>query len=214
MNRIKCLLITFLCICALHSSAQLLMQFNAARNATPFRVSYGDALVYEVIIINGDSSNSFSGNVYAGFLGSKSVAYDSVLIGSFSLGASDTVEAVISIDVVPEYFKEGPEVVVVWPIFNGEAGYQLADFVFIRGNLSSVSDGAEDAHFFIANSRFYWDGLSVEQVKIFAMNGQLVFQALQPAESFPVPDLPKGIYIVGVLTASNRLLTSKHLLGK
>ena len=191
--------------------AQLRMEFNAALNNTPFRVTYGDSITYNVLIINPDSG-VFSGNVYAGFTGSNSGNPGNAFLGTFQVPPGDTAYTSISIEVTPSNFKVGPEVVVVWPIFNGSDGTQLADFIFVKENISAVDDfNNEIQKIAIISNTVYTDDLQLKQVRIFDLSGRIVSDFKPEQSSFPLPPLARSLYVMQCITNDNRNLVIKFM---
>jgi hypothetical protein len=187
------------------------MEFNAPLNNTPFRVAYGDSITYNVLIINPDSG-IFSGNVYAGFTGSNSGTPANAFIGTFQIPFGDTVETSISIEVTPANFKIGPEVVVVWPIFNGNDGTQLADFIFVKENISAIDEFDKLIQkIAIVNNTVYTDDLSLKQVRIFDLSGRIVSDFKPEQSSFPLPPLARSLYVMQCITNDNKNLVVKFM---
>lgn len=187
------------------------MEFNASLNNTPFRVAYGDSITYNVLIINPDSG-VFSGNVYAGFTGSNSGTAGNTFIGTFQIPFGDTVFATIPIEVTPANFKVGPEVVVVWPIFNGNDGTQLADFIFVKETVSAIDEFYNETQkITIRNNAVYTDDLQLKQVRIFDLSGRLISDFKPEQSSFPLPQLARSIYVIQCITKDNRNLVIKFM---
>lgn len=198
-------------ICVLHYTsveAQVRMEFNAALNNTPFRVAFGDTLNYNVFIINDDSS-TYSGNLFAGFLGSNSGGADSVFVGTFQIPPNNTITATISILVQPQAFKTGPEVVVVWPIFDGGKGEQLADFIFVSDNLLSV-ENYTILNPTIKNNIISTDKTALKRVRILALTGQTIFESEPNHFSMQLPKLTPSLYLIEYTTSDNRTSVMKH----
>ena len=210
MKKLTQFIFLFIC-CSAIAQAQLRMEFNAALNNTPFRVSYGDSISYNVLIINLDSG-VFSGNVSAGFTGSNSGNPGNAFLGSFQIQFGDTAFTSISIEVTPANFKVGPEVVVVWPIFNGNDGTQLADFIFVKENISSIDDFySEQQKITIQNNTVYTDDLQLKQVRIFDLSGRIVSDFKPEQSSFPLPPLARSLYVMQCITNDNRNLVVKFM---
>lgn len=208
----KYLLFALLFICCMFSlKAQLRMEFNTTLNNTPFRVAYGDSVTYRVFIINQDSI-TLAGDLYAGFTGINSGTPGNAFLGSFQIAPGDTAHTSISIEVTPAYFKVGPEVVVVWPIFDGFNGTQLADFILVRDNTSAINDfDSEIQKIVIRNGNVYIDDLQLKQVRIFDLSGRIVSDFAPEQSSFPLPPLARSIYVLQCITTDNKNIVVKFI---
>lgn len=179
----------------------------------PFRVSYGDTISYATEITNKDS-NTVSGTLFIAFKGSNSVTYDSLNLGVVQIPPFGTIQRSISIDVQPQFFKPGPEVVVVWPIFSGNAGNQVADFIFVKDNLSNISNitSAQTNYFVWQNTLNSKSNIStLKQVRIFDISGQSLFNT--QSENFPIelPKLNTGIYFIQIENITGEIEIVKWL---
>jgi hypothetical protein len=198
MKRIFLLHIFSFSILLVWGQVNLQLSLNPATSTPPFRVNYGDTLTYNLEIINNDSV-AFSGNVFVGFKGSNNLTYDSISLGILQIAPNGFEQRSISIDVQPQYFKTGPEVVVVWPIFDGKNGNEVADFIYVKSLLNGVEDELNPTKdYFI-----YQDVLSCSQcslafkrVRIFDLNGRVVFNQAFPTIPFELPVSNAGLYLM------------------
>ena len=126
-----------------------------------------------------------------------------------SLGPYETVPAVFSVDIDPQFFNPGPDVVVVWPI----CGKPIIDSIVININVltpNSIADNKDDLFTFIVlgNKIFlknYAPETNFKQVRIYNLMGQQVSELhSQFITEVPLPVLPKGLYLCEFLSADGK----------
>lgn len=198
MKRILLIHIFSFSILLVWGQVNLQLSLNPATSTPPFRVNYGDTLTYDLEIINTDSV-AFSGNVFVGFRGSNNVTYDSISLGVLQIAPNGFEQRSISIDVQPQYFKTGPEVVVVWPIFDGKNGNEVADFIYVKNLLNGVVDELNSTgDYFVYHNIIGCRQCSFafKRVRIFDLNGNVVVTQEFPAIPFELPVYNAGLYLV------------------
>ncbi|MFN8292415.1 MAG: hypothetical protein U0T72_01750 [Chitinophagales bacterium] len=184
----------------LYAQVNLQISIDPLTSQPPFRVKYGDSISYSIEVLNTDSV-VFAGSTYIGFKGSNTVNYDSVSLGILQIAPGSSVQKVIQIDVKPAYFKTGPEVVVVWPIFDGKAGNEVADFILVKDVVNGMSDVEEVQHPYFISSNILqcMECISaVKRVRIFDLAGRIASTINYPAIPLGLEYVTKGMYIVQV----------------
>jgi hypothetical protein len=152
-----------------------------------------------VSLINEDTF-AYSGLLYAGFGSGDGLVKDSVFIGNVQIGGSDTVPFTIQIPVTPQYFKSGPEVVVVWPIIGVDKGRDFIDFIFVDDVLGVNEINALSVPAVEGGLLSFRDYAKNEPKHVRIMNslGGLIYESVEQANELQLPVLSKGIYFVEV----------------
>ncbi|MBX2910003.1 MAG: T9SS type A sorting domain-containing protein [Chitinophagales bacterium] len=195
------------------SQTSIDLSINPLVTQPPFRVSYGDTISYATEITNQDSI-TFSGTLFIAFKGSNSTSYDSLNLGTVQIPPAGSIQRTISIDVQPQYFKPGPEVVVVWPIFSGTAGNQVADFIFVKDNLSNIEDNSlSETNYFVWNNNLKTntDNNLLKQVRIFNLSGQEIFNTQNKNTPIALPILNAGLYFIQIEKLNGEFSTIKWI---
>lgn len=192
-------------------------------NYTFDTVGFGYTITINAQVTNYDTL-AFNGNIDFGL---KNSTYNLSAAGLFnkppysssyiSLHPNETVPAVFSIDIDPQYFAPGPDVVVVWPICSGPVADSVLIPIFIE-TPNGIQDERSDLFAYLpAPGRIfikgYHAGLNIEQVRFFNLMGQQI-AALQGnyITEVPVPDLPGGLYLCEFITADKRRQVIKLLI--
>lgn len=198
MRKLLLIYIFFIVYSFAFGQANLQLSLNPATPNPPFRVFYGDTLVYDLEISNLDSI-PFSGNVFVGFKGSNNNGYDSILLGALQIAPNSFVQRSIAIDVLPQYFKTGPEVVVVWPIFDGRSGSQVADFIYVKNHLNDIDQELVMAKDYFVLRHFLSCNrceISFKRVRIFDLTGSVLFTQELPSFPLELPLKNAGLYFI------------------
>lgn len=213
MNRISHLLLLLLIALLGNAQSNLQLSFNSTLGRSPFRVSYGDSLVYTIEISNVDTAE-FSGNVFVAFKGSNMLDYDSISLGVLQIQAYKTVQQTIVIDVKPEYFKTGPEVVVVWPIFDNQQGNEVADFIFVKDIGSSIAEiKLNNYHYYITQNYLNCSNCDsgFKQVRIFNIAGNTIYTLSKQYFPTHLPINAAGVYFIQIDNADGTSQVLKWL---
>ncbi len=218
-------------LCAVFSLCWLLSsQCSAAVNGvgvtlinyTFDTVGFGYTITINAQVTNYDTL-AFAGNIDFGL---KNSSYNLTTASLFnkppysssfiSLYPNETVPAVFSIDIDPQYFIPGPDVVVVWPICTGPIADSVLIEIFVE-TPNSIKDERNDlfAYIIMPDRIFlknYRAATNIEQVRIFNLMGQQVAELNgNYISEVPVPNLPKGLYLCEFTTADKRRQVIKFL---
>ena len=126
-----------------------------------------------------------------------------------SLGPYETVPAIFSVDIDPQFFNPGPDVVVVWPI----CSKPIIDSIVININVlnpNSITDNKDDlfTYLIVGNKillKNYAAETNFKQVRIYNLMGQQVAELRsQFITEVPLPALPKGLYMCEFLAADGK----------
>ncbi|MDW8273998.1 MAG: hypothetical protein RMJ53_07210 [Chitinophagales bacterium] len=158
------------------ANVELQMSFDPAGfQQAPFRVNYGDTLTYAVTIKNIGTA-SYNGSIKVLYTGTLSSIPDTIFLGQFQFNIGDSVSLIISIPVTNKHFKTGPEVVVVWPLFDGGSGNQIADFIFVNSSTSISEYSYDNNRYYIRYGKLFCKSFisPFVRVRIFDFSGRLI----------------------------------------
>jgi hypothetical protein len=128
------------------------------------------------------------------------------------LGPGETVPAIFSVNVSPQYFAPGPDVVVVWPI----CSQPIQDSIIISLRVvdpSAISGpGGSSFSYAVLGDRILLKSLNVQtifkQVRIYNTIGQLMLENHSDfITEVPLPELAQGIYLCEFTDARGRRTT-------
>ena len=179
-------------------------------------VNLGYTLTISAIVKNTDGVNSFSGPLDFGLhtnthtLTTFSLFSKPFYSGSTQifLDTNESVPALFSVDIDPQFFSPGPDVVVVWPICTSP----ITDSVRIPLNIVSpnaITDEQEQKfNYFVTEDKIFlqniYQQINFKQVRIISLLGQTVSSLTSNfITEIPIPDLPKGIYLCELVTNDN-----------
>lgn len=180
-------------------------------------VNLGYTLTINTIVRNTDSVNGFVGLLDFGLRNDAQVLSTTTVFkkppysggNQITLAPNESVPAIFSVNINPQYFSPGPDVVVVWPICTSP----ITDSVRIPLNIigpSGVGEEKADGFTYIITDRKILlqntgTQTNFKQVRIVNLWGQTISSLSSNFISeIPVADLPKGIYLCEI-TGSNNL---------
>lgn len=128
---------------------------------------------------------------------------------SISLYPYETVPAVFSIDIDPQFFSPGPDVVVVWPICTKPIIDSIVIDIYVQTPSGIEDDKEELFGFFIMNNKLFLKNYGAQtnfkQVRIYNLLGQQVSEFhFEFITEVPLPNLPKGLYLCELITGDNK----------
>lgn len=124
------------------------------------------------------------------------------------LHGHETVPAIFSVHLDPQYFAPGPDVVVVWPICPSPHADSIV-IQFTVNDPTAVSDSKNEpiayaltqTHILLRNLPA---NINFKQVRIYNLIGQNLMQLqANNITDIPLPQMPKGIYLCEMLAADN-----------
>lgn len=186
-------------------------------------VNLGYTLTISTQVTNTDSANSFTGQLDFGLHSNTQTLTTANIFNkppysnnTISLAPNESVPAIFSVHITPQYFVPGPDVVVVWPISTSP----ITDSVRIPLNIlnpSGVQEEKKDLFtYIITEKKILLQNLSSQtnfkQVRIYNLMGQPIsYLSSDFITEIPVPDLPRGIYICELITSTNARRVIKFL---
>lgn len=179
-------------------------------------VYLGYTLTISTNVKNTDSANNFTGTLDFGLRNTSTVLSNAFIFhkppysaNTISLAPDESVPAIFSVNISPQYFSSGPDVVVVWPISTSP----ITDSVRIPINIQNPNGIGEEKNegftYLITPQKIFLQNIAPQinfkQVRIFNLFGQSVsFLSADFITEIPVPDLPRGIYLCEMITADNQ----------
>lgn len=126
-----------------------------------------------------------------------------------TLYPNETVPAIFSIDIDPQYFAPGPDVVVVWPICNQPITDSIVIDIYIETPSSVVAEKNDLFNWILIDDYVFLKNLpsdiNVQQVRLFNLLGQQIYNyRSQHISEVHLPIIPKGIYLCEFITTDNR----------
>ncbi len=128
---------------------------------------------------------------------------------SIYLGGHETVPAIFGVNINPQYFTPGPDVVVVWPICTAPNVDSIVLHIIVRDPSSVDEPKAGLFSYYVQPDKIMFtnsnSSLGFEQVRIFDVAGRQVFAVDGTnLNEVPISQLPSGVYICQVI-ANNGL---------
>lgn len=126
-----------------------------------------------------------------------------------TLYPNETVPAIFSIDIDPQYFAPGPDVVVVWPICSQPIADSVVIDIYIESP-SAIASGPNDLFSWILLNDYVFlknlaPDINVQQVRLFNLLGQQIYTYhSQFITEMQLPATPKGVYLCEFITSDNR----------
>lgn len=126
-----------------------------------------------------------------------------------SLYPYETVPAIFSVDIDPQYFSPGPDVVVVWPICTKPIVDSILINIFVETPSVVKNEKEELFNYIVMNDRIFLKSLSsetnIQQVRLFDVLGRQISEARASfITEFPIPTTAKGIYLAEFLAVDGR----------
>ncbi|HLP53267.1 MAG TPA: T9SS type A sorting domain-containing protein [Chitinophagales bacterium] len=121
----------------------------------------------------------------------------------------ETVPSIFSVDIDPQYFTPGPDVVVVWPICTQPVVDSIVIPILIEAPNGIAGHQDPLFSYMVLNNRIFirnFDGsTNLQQVRIYNLMGQQL-STLQSDNitEVPLPALPKGIYLAEFIAANGK----------
>jgi len=168
----------------------------------------GDVVTVFANLQNIDTIQSYTGVISFGVASQTQVLTNANILSSppytgtqITLAPKEAIPALFTITVDKDYFKVGPDIIVIWPKAIGT----MKDSIFIPINIQQIlgvgNTDAKELVWSINESQLIIqsgnENTALKQVRIFSVNGALLlnqFIETNPAQ-INIEHLPKGIYI-------------------
>lgn len=200
-------------ICSVNAQQGLALQLeNYTVQNQQGNVNFGYTITINSTLTNTDSANWFAGKVDFGLRNSSVVLTQANIFGkptysgdSIILQPGESVPAIFSVEVSPQYFGPGPDVVVVWPICTSPVNDSVVIPLLV--NNPSAIEKQQDIKqgFYVDKNEFILLNNSLEepikQVRFYNLAGQLLSATLNPQSThFSIAGLPPGMFIAEIIT--------------
>ncbi len=179
-------------------------------------VDLGYTLTINTVVKNTDQANGFAGFLDFGLRNGSQELSTAFIFNKppysggsqITLAPNESVPAIFSVNINPQFFAPGPDVVVVWPICTSPISDSVRIPLIIRGP-NGIAEGNKDRFtYIVTDHKIFLQNKTTEtnfkQVRIVNLLGQTVssFSANFISE-IPVADLPKGIYLCEITATDN-----------
>ncbi|MBL7779265.1 MAG: hypothetical protein JNK66_13375 [Chitinophagales bacterium] len=175
-------------------------------------VNFGYTITINSTLTNTDSANWFAGTVDFGLRNSSVVLTQANIFGkptysgdSIILQPGESVPAVFSVEVSPQYFGPGPDVVVVWPICTSPVNDSVVIPLLVNNPSAIEEQQAIKQSFYVDKNEFILLNHSAEQVikqvRFYHINGQQLSVISNPINHrFSIAELPAGVLVAEIVT--------------
>lgn len=209
MKKYNSIILTLLLFAAFHSQlsaqAKLGLFTTSISSSTP---NLGDQLYIFTSLKNYSTVDTFIGVIDFELANEDSIITNATIVGkppytktSIKLAPLEEKSALFTVQILPSYFKVGPDIIIVWPI----AAVPIIDTasapIVIQSPLHTSESSLKKINLFILNNQLCIQNIDsenlLEQVQIINLNGQIISTTLLSNNSFllPIGELSKGIYI-------------------
>lgn len=124
---------------------------------------------------------------------------------SIYLGGHQTVPAIFGVNINPQYFTPGPDVVVVWPICTAPVSDSIILSIYVRDPSGINDPGNNSVSYVVTHDKIMFTGtsatLQLEQVRIYDGLGKLAVSVNEVnIREVPTGQLSRGIYLCQFMT--------------
>jgi hypothetical protein len=211
MKALKLILIILAFLIGLSAFSQARLQLNVI-TVSDTSPKIGDVVTVFANLQNIDSSQTFSGVVTFGAANNSQIFTGANILSSppysgtqIQLLPKEKIPALFDIEIDQQYFKVGPDIIVIWPIFQHPAN----DSIFIPINIqlpTGIGEVAANkwtctAHNDVLQIRVARSTRLLKQVRIFATNGTVIVTQESTENSLDITTqaLSQGLYLCELL---------------
>lgn len=190
------------------AQAQLGLYTTSVSNSTPI---LGDQLSIFTKLKNVSSTDTFSGTVNFLLANKDSIITNVSIVGkpawagtSITLAPLEEKAALFTVQLLPSYFKVGPDIIIVWPVSIVKTVDTARAPIRIFAPLSITSTIPNLQHLYVANEQLIIQNSEningLQQLRIFDSSGRLIESHFVELNSttIPIHHLPQGIYIAEI----------------
>ncbi|MBP6516537.1 MAG: T9SS type A sorting domain-containing protein [Chitinophagales bacterium] len=185
----------------------------------------GDEILVFANLQNTDTSNAFSGIVrFEVANGIQNLSNSNILSSppysgtQITLDPQEEIPALFTVKVDEQYFKAGPDIIVIWPMTTQPPKDSILIPIIIHQALG-VEGLTKNKHYLSVNGNqlTIHSGVTanndLKQVRIFDLAGQLLLQQSHDENniSINIDMLPRGMFICELLLNNNKRNTIKFL---
>lgn len=178
----------------------------------------GDEILVFANLQNTDSTNAFSGVVnFEVANGIQNLSNNNILSSppysgtQITLNPKEEIPALFTVKVDEQYFKAGPDIIVIWPITTLPPKDSIRIPITIHQALGIEGLAQNKPHLFVSgNQLLIHTGFNanndLKQVRIFDLSGQLLLQHSSEEKniSIGIEEIPRGLFICELLYSNNK----------
>ncbi len=211
-------LITIIAVCSclpgiVFSQATLSLSTTSLSSATP---AINDQLSIFTMLTNTSTVDTFEGIIDFSLANDDSILISTAVVGkpnyagtSIVLAPLEQKAALFTVQLIPSYFKAGPEIIIVWPIAKNPKTLTLVVDSAEAPIDIQVAVGIDDADpllkAFVSGNRFVIQNnhseISLERVQILSANGSVVHSqdVADTKAEIDIASLTPGVYLGEIL---------------
>ncbi|MES2619413.1 MAG: T9SS type A sorting domain-containing protein [Bacteroidota bacterium] len=211
-NYIK-ILFTGLFLISIHitvrAQAQLGLYTTSVSSSTP---NMGDQLYLFAQLKNYSTIDTFNGVINFELANKDSIITNVTIVGKppytntvIKLAPLEEKSALFTVQILPSYFKAGPDIIIVWPIATATIVDSASAVIVIQDPLSIDEQTKAKLRIFTTTEQLIiineGQESQLEQVRIYTTTGSVIlaYKTNTPNITIPLSVLPQGSYIAEVL---------------
>lgn len=188
------------------AQAKLGLYTTSVSNSTP---NLNDQISIFTKLKNTSTTDTFSGVINFLLANKDSIITNLSVVGkppftgtSITLAPLEEKAALFTVQLLPTYFKTGPDIIIVWPVASVAIVDSARAPIQITNALGLEEQGGNEFQLFVANEQLFvrksGQENALQYVRIYTVSGALIEQHLLNAanNTIPLQHLPDGVYIV------------------
>lgn len=197
------------------AQAKLGLYTTSVSNSTP---NLGDQISIFTKLKNTSTTDTFSGVINFLLANKDSIITNLSVVGkppftgtSITLAPLEEKAALFTVQLLPTYFKAGPDIIIVWPVASVAVVDSARAPIQIANALGLEEQAGQEILLYATSDQLFVRKSSAETelqyVRIYAISGQLTEQHILSSQNTTIPlqHLPEGVYVVE-MTSGNKLL--------
>ena len=204
-----------------YAQAKLGLYTTSVSNSTP---NLGDQISIFTKLRNTSTTDTFSGVINFLLANKDSIITNLSVVGkppftgtSITLAPLEEKAALFTVQLLPTYFKAGPDIIIVWPVASVAIVDSARAPIQIVNALGLDELSGNEIQLFVANEQLFIRKSSqqnaLQYVRIYAVSGALIEQHSLHAtnNTIPLQQLPSGMYIVEMVSGNTIMKRIKFL---
>jgi hypothetical protein len=203
------------------AQAKLGLYTTSVSNSTP---NLNDQISIFTKLKNTSTTDTFSGVINFLLANKDSIITNLSVVGkppftgtSITLAPLEEKAALFTVQLLPTYFKAGPDIIIVWPVASVAVVDSARAPIQIANALGLEEQGGNEIQLFVANEQLFvrksGQENALQYVRIYAVSGALIEQHSLHAmnNTIPLQQLPSGMYIVEMVSGNSIMKRIKFL---
>ncbi len=203
------------------AQAKLGLYTTSVSNSTP---NLNDQISIFTKLKNTSTTDTFSGVINFLLANKDSIITNLSVVGkppftgtSITLAPLEEKAALFTVQLLPTYFKAGPDIIIVWPVASVAIVDSARAPIQIVNALGLDELSGNEIQLFVANEQLFIRKSSqqnaLQYVRIYAVSGTLIEQHLLHStnNNIPLRHLPDGMYIVEMVSGNTIMKRIKFL---